>query len=302
MTDLTELCLEVTSTCHSHCNYCSNDYNFDVLISLDDSKNIIDDFVEMNGKILELSGGEPLLHPDIMKIIAYAKQRGLEVRLYTSGNFCRKGIYCAVTDEMVNRLFNAGLDKIYFNLQGSHIAHDNITGIRNGYNNVISGIRKTVARGIYTGVQFVPTKMNYKDVPYVVSESERLGVSEIGFLQLVLQGRAKYNRDALLLSRDELEKLYDYIDRAADSEKVKVKIGHPFTFKLTGHIDGGCPSGITTCLIKPTGEVSPCPAFKCNEKCMAGNALQTSLKDVWNNSALFHKFRENGSKIPRCCL
>jgi MoaA/NifB/PqqE/SkfB family radical SAM enzyme len=302
MTDLTELCLEVTSTCHSHCNYCSNDYNFDVTISLDDCKKIIDDFVKMNGKTLELSGGEPLLHPDIMKIVAYAKQNGLEVRLYTSGNFCRKGIYGAITDEMANRLFNAGLDKIYFNLQGSHITHDRITGIRNGYNNVISGIKKTVGRGIYTGVHFVPTKMNYKDVQYVVSESEQLGVSEIEFLRLVLQGRAKYNREALLLSPEETEKLYASLEKAMESNKVKVKIGHPFTFKLTGHIDGGCPSGITTCLIKPTGEVSPCPAFKGNEKCDAGNVLKSSLKTVWTDSELFKKFRENCPKIPRCCL
>jgi MoaA/NifB/PqqE/SkfB family radical SAM enzyme len=236
-----------------------------------------------------------------MKIIAYAKQKGLEVRLYTSGNFCRKGIYGAVTDEMVNRLFNAGLDKIYFNLQGSHITHDKITGIHNGYNNVVSGIKKTVARGIYTGVHFVPTKMNYKDVTYVVYVSEMLGVSEIEFLRLVMQGKAKYNREALMLSADETEKLYESLERAMGSKKVKVKVGHPFTFKMTGRIEGGCPSGITTCLVKPTGEATPCPAFKGNEKCDAGNVLHSSLKTVWNDSELFKKYRANCPKVPRCC-
>jgi MoaA/NifB/PqqE/SkfB family radical SAM enzyme len=281
--------------------YCSNDYNFDATLSLGECERIIDEFAGLGGAVLELSGGEPLLHPDIVSIIAHGKDKGLEVRLYTSGNFCRKGIYSAISDSMVRKLWpHPGLDKIFFNLEGGHVAHDNMTGIHNGYNNVVSGIKKTVARGIYTGVHFVPTKMNYKDIPFVVDECKRLGVAEVQILRFVPQGRGKYNRDTLQLAADENDKLYAILDAVERRKDIKVSVGHPFLYALDGHIEGGCPSGITTCLVKPTGDVVPCPAFKGNEKSVAGNVLMSSLADVWNGSPLLLKLRETRAASPRC--
>ena len=88
---LKELCLEITDRCYLDCVYCStfNDSdrsNCSQHMSLSTVKRIVDQFVNLGGELLELSGGEPLTHPDIIDIVKYAvDKKKLKIVLYTSG-------------------------------------------------------------------------------------------------------------------------------------------------------------------------------------------------------------------------
>ena len=55
--------------------------------------------------------GEPLAHPEIIPMIAQAKKLGSEVELITNGT--------ALTLEISTQLVNAGLDRIWFSLDGA---------------------------------------------------------------------------------------------------------------------------------------------------------------------------------------
>ena len=48
-------------------------------------KEVIDDICYLGAKKLCLSGGEPFLHKDILRIIEYATNKGLEINIYSSG-------------------------------------------------------------------------------------------------------------------------------------------------------------------------------------------------------------------------
>jgi len=65
--------------------------------------------------------------------------------------------------------------------------------------------------------------------------------------------------------------------------------------------NSGCLAGKSTCLIKPNGEVVPCPAFKQNMDYVAGNIKEKSLVDIWLNSEILKIFRTfNYEKINGC--
>ncbi len=83
-----DLCFEILDKCPNRCMFCSsNSYmNRNTFISLDDFKRVIDYFMSTGGiEELSLSGGEPLLHPDLLEMISYASSLGIKVTLFTSG-------------------------------------------------------------------------------------------------------------------------------------------------------------------------------------------------------------------------
>ncbi len=83
-----DLCFEIIQTCPNDCLFCSSLSNIDCkqIISFDLFKKTID-YLMSKGKIEEisLSGGEPLLHPQVFEMIEYCKSLGIRVVLFTSG-------------------------------------------------------------------------------------------------------------------------------------------------------------------------------------------------------------------------
>ena len=83
-----DLCFEIIEKCLNNCKFCSSnsDCNKTKIIKYEDYKRVIDYFMKNGGiEELSLSGGEPFLHPDIIKIVAYAKSLGIRTVIFTSG-------------------------------------------------------------------------------------------------------------------------------------------------------------------------------------------------------------------------
>ena len=83
-----DLCFEIIESCPNNCKFCSSNSCIDKkqIISFADFKRVIDYFVSEGGiEELSLSGGEPFLHPDIFKMVEYAKSKGIRVVIFTSG-------------------------------------------------------------------------------------------------------------------------------------------------------------------------------------------------------------------------
>ena len=85
---LKDLCFEIIETCPNNCLFCSScsSINKNRRIDYKKFKEVIDYFI-YNGGIEEisLSGGEPLLHPEHLRMIRYCKLNNIKVVLFTSG-------------------------------------------------------------------------------------------------------------------------------------------------------------------------------------------------------------------------
>jgi MoaA/NifB/PqqE/SkfB family radical SAM enzyme len=147
--NLKELCLEIISSCPMQCIHCSNENSLSQKIEFYKIKSIIDEFIYLGGKILEISGGEPLEHPDILGIIRYAKIKDLEVRLYTSGLVSQRDDFVSINNKLAICLKKSGLDRIIFNIEGSNsTTHELVTGLNGSY--------KKAMGSISTAIQVVP--------------------------------------------------------------------------------------------------------------------------------------------------
>ena len=81
------LYIEIISSCNQKCIYCYNEKELykKNIISLNQIKKLIDQCIpeELNGIII--SGGEPLLHKDLEKILEYCKDKKVGVSLVSNG-------------------------------------------------------------------------------------------------------------------------------------------------------------------------------------------------------------------------
>ncbi|MBQ9318996.1 MAG: radical SAM protein [Bacilli bacterium] len=83
-----DLCIEIIEKCLNNCQFCSSNSNCqkEYIIDFITFKRVIDHFMK-NGVIeeLSLSGGEPFLHPELLKIVEYAKSYSIKTVIFTSG-------------------------------------------------------------------------------------------------------------------------------------------------------------------------------------------------------------------------
>lgn len=83
-----DLCFEIIEKCLNNCKFCSSNSNCNKtqIINFEDFKRVIDYFMANGGiEELSLSGGEPFLHPDLLKMVEYAKSYGIRTVIFTSG-------------------------------------------------------------------------------------------------------------------------------------------------------------------------------------------------------------------------
>ena len=103
-----EVKIEVESRCNFDCIFCFNKASFASkkrgITVLDTAyvKNIIDQAAKMGVKVVRFTGGEPLLRKDIFSLFAYAKKKGLYVKLNTNGSL----VTSAVAQKMRGKVDN----------------------------------------------------------------------------------------------------------------------------------------------------------------------------------------------------
>jgi radical SAM protein with 4Fe4S-binding SPASM domain len=253
-------------------------------------RKIIQDFRKLGGEILEVSGGEPLVHPNILEIIEFATQSGIVPILYTSGNmFDVSGRLQPIDYYFAKKLYSKGLRHVVFNLQGSMAyLHDNITCTTGSYDNTLRSIKTMKSLGFWVGVHFVPTKLNYSDLEKVHSLCHQLMINEMGILRFVPQGRGCQNRKELELSDREFEMLAAKLTSLTlQRNNPSIRVGRPIDFRFLCDPRFGkarCDAGLSRCLITPHGHVMPCPAFKQAIEFKMGNVCDESLIDIWAKS------------------
>ncbi len=100
--------LVVIRKCNLACTYCSEFDNFSKPVATAELLQRIDHLAALGTTTITLTGGEPLLHPDIENVIRHIRTRGVMAILVTNGYF--------LNAEKINRLNAAGLDRMQISI------------------------------------------------------------------------------------------------------------------------------------------------------------------------------------------
>jgi MoaA/NifB/PqqE/SkfB family radical SAM enzyme len=131
--DPTEIYLSLTANCNLRCLGCryGRDFMPGSQLSWDIVKGVLDDASAMNIHNVRFYGGEPLLHPDLSRMVEHANRLGLHSLLSTNG---------VLLEGKFDRLYAAGLRHIAIGIYGTEETYDHYVQRRNQYRQIVRGI------------------------------------------------------------------------------------------------------------------------------------------------------------------
>ncbi|MGW8159964.1 MAG: radical SAM/SPASM domain-containing protein [Desulfoprunum sp.] len=260
---LSELTIEIIQKCANCCLFCSS-------LSSREAKHIIarEDIIEIGRqakalglKDISLSGGEPLLHPNIEEIVSTLVSLDLRVSIYTTGivfDFFE-------TPESFERWnnFDKKAVKLIFGVQSSdETVHDKITRHPGSFYLTKKSIFAAKKDGFTVEVHIVPNRINLSTLESSVEDFISWGIDKVSLLRIVAQGFARIYKNLLIPNQNDAVILREIILKIEEKfqKSGKLRIGIPFS----GYIENPkyCNAGESKLIIRYDGKALPCEAFK----------------------------------------
>ena len=196
-------------TC-KHCYALSADHDYQGELSLDEVYGVMDDLKAFRVPVLILSGGEPLMRPDIFHIAQRSKSMGFYTGLSTNGTL--------IDREMADRIADQGFDYVGISLDGLRETHDKFRRLQGAFDRSLAAVRLLRERGVKVGLRYTMTSLNAHDFEPLLDLMRMEQVNKFYFSHLNYAGRGNIHRgkDAQFQStREALDKLYDRAWQAA---------------------------------------------------------------------------------------
>lgn len=283
-------------TC-KHCYSISADKDFPGELATDEIFRTMDDLKQARVPVLILSGGEPLLHPDIFAIARRAKAMGFYVGLSSNGTLIDTG--------NIETIAEIGFDYVGVSLDGIADTHDRFRRRKGAYAASLAGIRLCQARGIKVGVRYTMTEDNAHDLPALLQLVADEGIAKFYFSHLNYAGRGNKHRadDARhATTRQAMDLLFETalssLRRGEEKEFVTGNndadgpyLLHWLAGRFPGRVEhvaaklrqwGGNASGVNVANIDNLGNVHP-DTMWWHET--LGNVRERPFGDIWNDTA-----------------
>ena len=172
-------------TC-KHCYSISADVDFPGELSTAEVYAVMDDLRGFGVPVLILSGGEPLLRPDIFEISRRAKAKGFYVGLSSNGTL--------IDETNIDAIADVGYDYVGISLDGIGATHDAFRRKEGAFAASMNGIRLCHEHGIKVGIRFTLTRDNQADLPELLTLMKREAIDKFYLSHLNYAGRGNKNR------------------------------------------------------------------------------------------------------------
>jgi radical SAM protein with 4Fe4S-binding SPASM domain len=193
---------EVTRACELACRHCRAE-----AICRRDSRELhgaevealLDQVMRADPNVFVLTGGDPMMRPDLLEIIAGATERGLQVAMSPSATprFVKADLA---------KFRDVGLKRVSLSLDGaSSSTHDRFRGVQGTWDRTIESIFAAREAGLEVQINTTFTRQNLCEFDRFVRLLDEIKPSLWSVFQLVPTGRAKTGD---LLTGAEMESLF----------------------------------------------------------------------------------------------
>jgi heme d1 biosynthesis radical SAM protein NirJ len=283
-------------TC-KHCYSISADKDFPGELSTDEVFRVMDDLKAARVPVLILSGGEPLLRPDIFAIARRAKEMGFYVGLSSNGTL--------VNAENVRAIAATGFDYVGISLDGIRETHDRFRRKAGAFDAALNGVRLCREAGAKVGIRFTLAQENAHDFPALLELMETESIDKFYLSHLNYAGRGNKNRkdDAhFRTTRAAMDLLFDRCWRHAQAGRPRefvtgnndadgVYLLHWVASRFPDKVEhirgklaqwGGNASGVNVANIDNLGDVHPDTMWW---NYPLGNVRQRPFGEIWADTS-----------------
>jgi len=304
---------ETTRNCNLSCIHCraaatmgpyENELDTEAGLAL------LDQIGEVGQPVVILTGGEPLLRPDIFELARHGTKKGLRMVMAPNGTL--------ITEAIAREMVESGIQRISVSLDGAtKESHDKFRQVDGAYKGAIQGIEFAKQVGMDFQVNTTITQQNLEEIPKIQELAVKLGAVAHHIFLLVPTGRGKYIIDQEITAQQYEETLNWFYDQR-DNVPLQLKAtcaphyyrilrqraredGKKVTFETHGldAVTRGCLGGTGFCFVSHVGIVQPCGFLEVN----CGDVKKTSFAEIWNESKVFkdlRNFDQLGGKCGKC--
>lgn len=160
--------IQVTTCCPYNCPQCYMERGNENL-SEEAGKKFIDSLAECGGRLLQITGGEPMLYEHLSGLVSYANTRNLSTIIATSG--------VGYSAENYKELVRHGLDVLSVSL--NDIEENKNAMSREMYSESISAIKMACKAGMICYVNVVVSDLNIDNLEVLSRYLMRIGVERV---------------------------------------------------------------------------------------------------------------------------
>ena len=319
---------EVTRSCNLACVHCrASAVGGPYAGELDTGqcRKLLDEIAAVGKPVVILTGGEPLLRPDVYEIAAYGDQKGLRMVLATNGTL--------VDGEVAAKLIRSGIRRVSVSIDGPDAeSHDAFRGVPGAFAGAMTGIEAMKRVGLEYQINTTITRANLPRIRQIHNLAHDLGAAAHHIFLLVPTGRGK-ELAGQSISALEYEKTLDWFyemelscamqlkatcaphyhrilhqrrrekqgaEKAPGPAPVAASAGKPPEVRNGGHpfhaVTRGCLGGSAFCFISHTGQVQPCGYLELD----CGNVTKREFREIWNESRIFQDLRDLSRYEGKC--
>ena len=268
--------INIESGCNATCNHCSADHMMDETtqradqLHLDEYRRAIDGFLRAGAVSINLTGGEPMLNPNVYDIIRMVPPHRGVVNIQTNG--------LLIDDEAARKLGEAGCYIVMISLHSHRPEeHDGLLNVPGAFDKVMDAIDNCQRHGM--GVILNCTMTHEKVVDGTLWEMVRLARDKdvtVNFVQPCTTGKWDENKDVRMTPDD-----YAEFDKA-------MKLPWVVWEGKSNYKENGCRPGLERMYMSASGDVIPCAFIHLN----FGNVRKESIQTIWQRMQSFEYFQE----------
>ena len=210
---------ETTAGCNLDCIHCRRITIADQLLpqdlSTEEAFNLIDQIASFARPILVLSGGEPLIRPDIFDIARYAADEGLIVALATNGTL--------IDNNVASQIRKAGIRRVSVSFDGAAAATHDIFRGPGAFNRSIAAMERLSSQQVPFQINTTVARHNVNQMPETLALAKELGAAALHLFLLVPVGCGVEIAEEQQISPDEYEAVLNWMYEAEMEGGIELK-------------------------------------------------------------------------------
>jgi MoaA/NifB/PqqE/SkfB family radical SAM enzyme len=184
----------VTSRCNLKCVHCFAARQESVDMPSENLKSIFDQLEKMGVLEVRINGGEPLLHPDIGKILPMLEHRRFRKVILTNGTL--------LTDEIAQQLKRSNVIPTISIDDSDARGHDLFRGVDGAFQKTLAGLKTLLKNGVHYGINCCLHAKNLNKIENIVKLAADYDACRIAFLDLKPLGSMRNHKEWIPSQRE----------------------------------------------------------------------------------------------------
>ena len=308
--ELRMIAWETTRSCNLSCIHCraaAEKGPYEGELDTKEALEFLDTVASFSKPVIILTGGEPLMRPDIYELAAYGTKLGLRMVMATNGTL--------VDEASIQKMIDSGIQRMSVSIDGANAtSHDNFRRVPGAFNASLKALEIAKKAGLEYQINTTITKINLDEIPAILDLAVSLGAVAHHIFLLVPTGRGK-ELEEQEIPPEEYERTLNWFYDQREKVPLQLKAtcaphyyrilrqrskdeGKKVTFETHGldAVTRGCLGGVGFCFVSHIGEVQPCGYLEA----FSGDIRKTNFKEIWEKSEVFTRLRDFDALEGKC--